>query len=484
MGCSSSFNQKEYKSLNRSLSRLSLTPGMFLSKNRGEFSEKYTELQKIGSGAYSEVKLCEYKATSQKRAVKIIRKAGLDEQQMDPEYMLKEITVLTSLDHPNILRCYEIFEDHLRFYVSIEYCEGGHLFKKIVQMKTFNESQAAEIMSQLLSAVAYCHERLVIHRDLKPENILLEEVNGSLSIKVADFGSSCFIDTGKNLTGCFGSAYYIAPEVLKGEYNEMCDEWSCGIIMYVLLTGRPPYAGKDPAAIIRRIQTSPIVISDMLVAGISTEAVSLLRALLNHNPSDRIKAADAMNHDWVRNYRKSVIGSDLTHTLKLLEEFNCTNRLKDAVHVYLATQVISKEECQILTHNFKCLDTNGDGKISKDELIYIYAETLSEKESKLRAQEILSKVDINYNGEIDYSEFLCACLDYYSYLSRSNLEAAFRVFDYNDDGFISLDEIRAVLGQGNNLSDEVWQNLLNEADSNGDGVIDMMEFVKLMMSED
>ena len=342
--------------MNRSLSKLSLTPGMFLSKNRGKYWEKYTELQKIGSGAYSEVKLCEFKATGQKRAVKIIHKAGLDKQQMDEEYLLKEITVLTSLDHPNILRCYEIFEDLLQFYVSIEFCEGGHLFQKIVQMQSFNESQAAEIMSQLLSAVAYCHERRVIHRDLKPENILLEEVNGSLSLKVADFGSSCFIDRKKNLTGCFGSAYYIAPEVLRDEYNEKCDEWSCGIIMYILLTGKPPSIGRDPAAIIRRIETNPMVITDMLVPGISPAAVSLLRGLLNINPRQRVMAKDAMNHEWIRNYRNSVIGCDLTPTLKMLEHFNSTNRLKDAVHVYLATQIITKEECQILTHNFKCLD--------------------------------------------------------------------------------------------------------------------------------
>ena len=107
MGCGSSFNQRKYKSLNRSLSNLSLTPGMFLSKNRGRVLEKYTELQKIGSGAYSEVKLCEFKATGQKRAVKIIHKAGLDKQQMDEEYLLKEITVLTFTrppQYPPLLR--------------------------------------------------------------------------------------------------------------------------------------------------------------------------------------------------------------------------------------------------------------------------------------------------------------------------------------------------------------------------------------------
>ncbi|OMJ75322.1 hypothetical protein SteCoe_25556 [Stentor coeruleus] len=481
MGCGLARSMSSQRKSKRRLSdAVSINPGLFLSKKKGKLPSQYREIKKLGAGAFAEVKLCKYLPTNKERAVKTIHKSGLHKQQIDPDFMLKEISVLTSLDHPNILKCYEIFEDSWRFYVSMEYCEGGELFEKIISMKRFNEQQASKIMHQILSAVCYCHEKNVIHRDLKPENILLDDKNGELTIKVADFGSSCFLDPTKNLNGCFGSAYYVAPEVLQGEYNEKCDIWSCGVIMFILLTGKPPYQGSDPKLILHMVKTCPIQITPDKLPGVSPEALNLLTKMLEINPKLRISAKDAVNHTWISNHKTIIPNSDLTITLQSLEIFNGTAKLKDAVHIFIATQIISHEEIKFFREAFQVIDKNSDGKISKDELLDMYKENMDEIKAQEIVEKIMKEVDINLSGEIDYSEFLSACMNYSKYLSKENLEAAFRIFDLDQSGGITADEIRNVLGQRTEQSDDVWKEILTDADENGDGIIDMKEFIGLM----
>jgi calcium-dependent protein kinase len=467
----------------RRLSELvQITGGCFLSKNQGKLSNHYKELKTIGSGAFAEVKLCEHLETSSIRAVKIIHKVGLHEQQHDSEFLLKEINVLTALDHPNIVRCYEIFEDQWKFFISMEYCEGGELFAKIAKLKKFNEKNAANVMSQLLSAVSHCHERLIIHRDLKPENILITE-NDSFSIKVADFGSSCFIDPDKLINGCFGSAYYVAPEVLLDEYNEKCDVWSCGVILFIMITGKPPYPGKDSKRILNLVKTAPLTITSEKMAGVSPACVDLLKKMLQVNPKLRITAKDAVNHEWIVNHKSMQDGCDLTGSLESLRNFHASVKLKDAVHVYLATHVISSEECRVLTQSFQSIDKNSDGKITRDELMEKYLEVMDEVTAREIVEKVMKEVDSDNSGDIQFSEFLSACMNYKKYLSRQNLEAAFKIFDIDHSGFITADEIMQVLGRDNKVPSAAWQEIIKEVDQNGDGVIDLKEFIELMTAK-
>ncbi|OMJ74115.1 hypothetical protein SteCoe_27035 [Stentor coeruleus] len=459
---------------------VSITPGTFLTKTKGKLSSNYSVLRKLGSGAFADVQLCNYKPLNQQRAVKIIHKAGLHYQQMDQDYMLKEISVLTSLDHPNILKCYEIFEDNWKFYVAMDYCAGGELFDKIIEMKKFNEAQAAKIMSQLLSAIAYCHEKHVIHRDLKPENILLEEKQDSLSIKVADFGSSCFLDSKKKLSGCFGSAYYIAPEVLIGDYNEKCDIWSAGVIMFILLTGKPPYNGRDEKAILNQVKTTPLHIERRDWPNLSQESIDLLQKLLIVGHKDRISARDALLHPWLQKSHEGENSSDLKTSLRELTAFTSSTKLKNAVHMFLATQAISHEELKVLKQDFINLDKNGDGKLSHNELLEQYIKTMDEADAKATVEKVMKEVDINHSGDIDYTEFLAACMNQNSINSKTNLQTAFSLFDKDGSGSITVDEIRTVLGSGQILDMHVWNEIIREVDQNGDGLIDLKEFFVLM----
>ena len=163
-----------------------------------------------------------------------------------------EIDILKNLDHPNILRLYEVFEDAKNIYLVTELCNGGELFDEIVSRTRFGERDAANVIKQLISAISYCHSKKVCHRDLKPENILIDNKE-SLTIKLIDFGTSQRFEDEEKMELVLGTAYYIAPEVLKGEYDEKCDVWSIGVILYILLSGEPPFPGGDDKEILRSV---------------------------------------------------------------------------------------------------------------------------------------------------------------------------------------------------------------------------------------
>eukprot|EP00829_Urostomides_striatus_P004140 TRINITY_DN14472_c0_g2_i1.p1 TRINITY_DN14472_c0_g2~~TRINITY_DN14472_c0_g2_i1.p1 ORF type:complete len:182 (+),score=24.71 TRINITY_DN14472_c0_g2_i1:39-548(+) len=159
------------------------------------------------------------------------RKDSLPEE--EKERFFSEINILKILDHPNIVRLFEVFQDSKRFYLVTELCTGGELFDKLGQQKAYTEKEAACIMKQLLSAVVYCHSKKVVHRDLKPENLLMESATKNARLKVIDFGTSQMFDTNKKMTTKIGTPLYIAPEVLQKSYTEKCDIWSCGVILYL-----------------------------------------------------------------------------------------------------------------------------------------------------------------------------------------------------------------------------------------------------------
>ena len=158
----------------------------------------------------------------------------------------EEIAILSKLDHPNILKLYEVYEDPKRYYIVTELCKGGELFDEITKKVVFTEVEAADLLKQILLAVAYFHDMGIVHRDIKPENVLIDREQDNC-LKIIDFGTSVIKSDEETLQSTQGTSYYIAPEVLKKSYNEKCDIWSVGVIMYIMLSGKPPFDGKDDA---------------------------------------------------------------------------------------------------------------------------------------------------------------------------------------------------------------------------------------------
>lgn len=209
---------------------------------KGKITKDYTILNTIGKGGFGEVKKVIHKVSQDVRAMKIIKKDQVDEQYL--QTLQNEIKILKQLDHPNIVKLYEIYSDQDNIYLITEFLEGGELFDLILKTRHFNENIAARIMKQLFQAINYCHSKNIVHRDLKPENLLLQAAD-KFDIKVIDFGLSRTFDANKVMCSKLGTPFYIAPEVLKQKYNEKCDIWSCGVILYILLSGTPPFNGKN-----------------------------------------------------------------------------------------------------------------------------------------------------------------------------------------------------------------------------------------------
>lgn len=170
-----------------------------------------------------------------------------------------EISIMIEMDHPNIIKLYEVFEDNRYIYLIMEECVGGELFDRIIdrinKKKMFTEREAAVMFKQMMSAVCYCHSQKICHRDLKPENLLFLNTSDDSPIKVIDFGLSKLLDKKESkMTTKVGTAYYVSPEVLAGNYDEKCDVWSSGVILYIMLTGDPPFNGANDNEIYRKIQ--------------------------------------------------------------------------------------------------------------------------------------------------------------------------------------------------------------------------------------
>lgn len=461
--------------------RLTIRPSTFIKSRVADVAADYEFCELLGSGAFAQVKRAVHKASGNIRAIKILHKMGLQSQMVDEKSQLREFNFLSQLDHPNILRVFGLYEDKLHFYVVMEYCQGGELFTLLSQRKSFSEADAAKLMFQMMSATAYCHEKKVIHRDLKPENVLLEGAKDDLQIKIADFGSSAFLDVHGRLNGVFGSPYYLAPEVLSQCYNEKCDMWSIGIIMYILLTGKPPYVGRSEQEIMQRVMRGELNLSKLNT--LSADAQDLVNKLLLRSVKERLSASQALAHPWIQKFRNATVTDSaiLSSALSQMRAFHHTSKLKEAIYTYIATQLISEADTKDLREAFQGLDKNGDGRLSKEELLLLYRTTLGDAEADVEANKLIANVDTDHSGFIDYSEFLKASLDRSKHLCKQNLEVTFKAFDVDGSGQISAVELKAVLAGGEGCEDGVWNALIQEADQNGDGQLDIKEFKELIM---
>ena len=407
----------------------------------------------------------------------------------------KEINILKDLDHPNILKVYEFYSSEKYIYIINELCTGGELFDKIVDVKYFSESVACNIMRQLLSAVAYCHEKGVIHRDLKPENILIESSEEKdkefFHIKVIDFGT-CEILKKKKLTEQIGTSFYIAPEVLKNGYNEKCDLWSCGVILYILLCGSPPFYGKNEKEIFKKILDGNFSFRHKIWNKISTEGKNLVLKLLQVNPMKRLSAQEALEDVWfkknlnINTLEKEKNSHGYKIFLKKITEFCAEQKLQQATLAFLVHNFAPKEELYELKKIFFAFDKNGDGKLSKEEFVTGLTNNNNNLNTILKGDSsiegLLKNIDSDNNGYIGFEEFLIASINKEKILTEKNLKLAFDVFDRDKSGKISQNELKYILGEYNvNAKEHLWQKMIQQIDLNQDGQISYEEFHKMMM---
>lgn len=457
-------------------------------QNQSSVQKDYNILFKIGKGSFGSVFKVYHKKTKQFRAMKVIKKETVNLQDDDRTF-LKEIEILIKSDHPNIIRIYEYFVDDINYYLIMELVSGGELYDTITSWKEFSERKAAYIMKQILSAVSYLHANNITHRDLKPENMLVENKNKSklgeeeINIKIIDFGTCNFINKNSKLSLKVGSPYYIAPEVLKRDYNEKCDIWSCGVILFVLLVGYPPFSGNSTEELLKKVSKGEYSTEGIYWKNISKEAKTLVKLMLEFNPKKRISAEDALNTPWIVYNNSTNIGkSDMLYfkdVLKNIKNFDYGEKFQQATIAYIVHFLFPSNEIEELKKVFKMIDKNGDGRLQYDELIkgfeMVYGKETTPTELKL----LIGEIDGDADGYISYEEFLRVAINKNKLLDEKNLKLAFDYFDVNNDGKLSLEEIKSVLGTNQN---DYVSFLIKAIDKDGNEYIDFEEFKSLMKS--
>ncbi|EKX74157.1 protein kinase domain containing protein [Theileria equi strain WA] len=461
---------------------------MAIVRKYSNFSDSYSRIKKLGGGAYGDVYLCKHDVSQQECAVKVINKQHLGSTNSS---IYSEVGVLKNMDHPNIARLYDFFEDSQACYIVMDVCYGGELFDEIVRCGHMSEQKASLIIKQVLSGVNYLHKNGIVHRDLKPENLLLDaKESQEMQIKIVDFGLSTKYVEG--MREKMGTVYYIAPEVLKKDYNEKCDLWSVGVILYILLCGYPPFGGETDEEIISMVETGKFSFNSAEWNDVSSDAKDLINRLLTFDPKKRPSAEQALRHPFICKFstgsllnEDAAVHADYLHNLK---KFRKSEKLAEAAMLLIANRFTSNEEVKELSKLFTELDINGDGTLDRKELIAGYGkiqkmrnecEKLSASEVEKEVDSILEAVDFDKNGFIDYSEFITGCIDKNKLLSNERLKLAFSTFDTDGSGKISKAEIASIFGR-TKIPDNTWNAILDEIDTNGDGEIDFDEFVQML----
>ena len=403
----------------------------------------------------------------------------------------KEIEVLKKLDHPNIIKVYEFYTSEKYIFIINELCTGGELFDKIVENKYFSESVACNIMKQILSAIVCCHEKGIIHRDLKPENILIqsekEKSKQYFNIKVIDFGTAEILTKSK-LTEQIGTSFYIAPEVLKNSYNEKCDLWSCGVILYILLCGSPPFNGKTEKEIFQKILDCNYTFRHKIWNKVSKEAKNLVAKLLEINPDKRPSAIETLNDEWFKKYEniittKNTIDKNRYNMfIKNITEFHAEQKLQQATLAFLVHNFAPPEELALLKEIFYSFDKNNDGKLSRQEFLLGMSQFEQLPQFRSSINDLYKSIDADNNGYIEFEEFVRASISKELIINDHNLRIAFDVFDRDKSGGIVPSELKYILGDYNlHAKDYLWNKMIDQIDLNKDGQISYEEFKKMMM---
>lgn len=278
-------------------------------------------LEFIGQGGLGTVRKAVHKHTQALRAVKIISPHAL--KFVGVKALQHEVGIMRTLDHPHIIKLYEVFQDAC-VYLIMELCTGGELFDRIVQEadKGFTESRAAEVMRQILLATKYLHTQGIVHRDLKPENFMLQDPSPEALIKVIDFGLAAKIKEGGELTARVGTTRYVAPEVLTGCYAHKADIWSCGVVCFILLSGSPPFHGQD-AEMIGQIMHAEYSFPED--SEVSEEAKDFIRSMLKFR-DERPEASELLQHPWIQHRTARGARSLSERFLSKFQVFNCSRR--------------------------------------------------------------------------------------------------------------------------------------------------------------
>lgn len=434
-------------------------------------------MKELGQGSYGHVYRCQNQLTGHIYACKKMNKRQIK----DKSRFKTEIDLLRATDHPNIIKLYDIFEDNSYIYLIMEECNGGEFFdrlaKKSKQKKMYTEKDAAKIFKQILEAINYLHAHGVCHRDLKPENILFSTLAEDSAIKLIDFGlSKVFNGDNNTMKGAVGTTFYMAPEVITGKYNEKCDVWACGVILYIMLCGKPPFYSQNEEELKKKICSMKFGFDFPEFKKISQDAKNLIKTILVSSDK-RPSASDVLSSSWIKENAPHATGEALGVDWGHIQKYSNLNLVQKSIINFTAFH-LTADETKEFVEMFKSLDENSDGVLSLDEIQKgIDNCKLSEKINGQNIMQIFNDMDVDKNGLINYTEFISALMDYEKYVKKEQLLECFKSYDTDASGKISFKEFCDMIKPENEKDKKELKDLYDMFDENGDGEIDIHEFI-------
>jgi calcium-dependent protein kinase len=308
------------------------------------------------------------------------------------------------------------------------------------------------------------------------------------SIKIIDFGTAKIYDKNQSEKRVIGSAYYIAPEVLKQNYNEKCDLWSCGVIMYILLSGKAPFTGRTEKVIMDKIQIGLYDMEDDYWRYVSSDARDLIKGLLEVNVNKRLSAGEALKHKWFKRHdtKSEFVVIDiqkLNECLENIKKYNPDNKLQQVAIAYLVHNNPHLDSVKVVINIYKILNDNSDGNMTKDELKKSLKKYLGDKFTNNLQDEIFLKLDTDDNGYIEHEEFVRACINKEEFNQEHILKYAFSYFDKDGSGQIDIPELKQIFCcKNSDVSELLFMDILSNIDKDGDNQISFDEF-KIMMKK-
>ena len=488
----------------------------------------YEELEELGSGFYGKVKKVRLiKNPEIIRAMKIIPEENII--QGEGASLIDEIEILKNLQHPNIMKVYESFVDNHNYYIISELCDQGHLLSKLEKLGKMDQIVVKFLMDQIFNAVAYLHEKNILHGDLKLENVLLytaskrggrrftsinqdfnedesltEDINKNYrerkssnksknyvrdmmnyEVKLIDFGcSKYFVQKNKKrkLKGIIGTSIYCSPEVVDNLYDERCDEWSCGVLMYILLCGEAPFTGDTEEEIFDKVKKCEYNFSNPAFKKVSKNCKDLIRRLLEPKKQYRITARDALRHPFFTESfdpnSAMTENTDLNYLKHIINPINYVSKFHETIIAFLCVNYISVDEENNLRKLFRYIDKEGKNSISKKDL-KLTLEEIDIKVSDEELNKIFETVDENGTGFIEYQEFLRNACDIKTLLSEKNVKNVFHAI-CGDKNLMSGEDIKRFVFHGAKVTEEALKEYFDSFGIKYETSIDFDEFYRMI----
>lgn len=452
--------------------------GTVLGRPMEDVRNTYNIGKELGRGQFGVTYLCTNKQSGEQLACKTIAKRKLANTE-DVEDVRREVQIMHHLaGQANIVELKGAFEDKQSVHLVMELCGGGELFDRIIARGHYTERAAASLLRTIVQIVHTCHSMGVIHRDLKPENFLLLNKDENSPLKATDFGLSVFYKQGDEFKDIVGSAYYIAPEVLRRNYGPEVDIWSIGVMLYILLSGVPPFWAESEHGIFNAILRGHVDFSSDPWPTISQGAKDLVKKMLCADPKQRLSAFQVLNHPWIKEDGEAPDTPLDNAVLSRLKQFRAMNKFKK-VALRVIAGCLSEEEIMGLKQMFKGIDVDNSGTITLEELKQGMAKQ-GTKLSEYEVKQLMEAADADGNGTIDYDEFITATMHMNRMDREEHLYTAFQYFDKDNSGYITMEELGQALREFGMDDGRDIMEIVSEVDSDNDGRINYDEFVAMM----